>query len=91
MVAARQINGGGVLSAIFGPKSSPSRGACGSIFEIGIKIRSTTFTAEANFLEGKGGGEMSLLGFWIGWVDPSTLIVLGHHQPPSQCSHFIFK
>ena len=34
--------------------------ACGSIFEIGIKIRSTTFTAEANFLEGKGGEEMSL-------------------------------
>ena len=59
-------------------------GARGSIFEIGIKIRSTTFTAEANFLEGKGGEEMSL-GFWIGWVDPSTLIVLGHHQPPSQC------
>ena len=40
-------------------------GACGSIFEIGIKIRSTTFTAEANFLEGKGGEEAMSLGFWI--------------------------
>ena len=75
------VAGSSVLSS--DPKAR-RLGACGSIFEIGIKIRSTTFTAEANFLEGKGGEEMSL-GFWIGWVDPSTLIVLGHHQPPSQC------